>query len=254
MTAGRMITAEKIAAFGRYLYSEERGSGTIGKYLRDVRAFAAWLGGHITGFRFRDKTTGWGLNIQVVYQDAIGNVHKKQIPAFRSSYYKLFLNSELYRDSCYSCPYAGKQHPADLTVGDFWGIEEEHPEALAPDGEMDMEKGVSVLIVNTETGAEWFDRCRDEFFCVPSTLEKAARHNGQLRRPSIPGEGRAQILALYQAEGYDAVEDAFARKNRAAQWKGWIRYHLRSSIPAPIRRWMKKIIRGIRRRRLPGRL
>ena len=223
MTAGRMITAEKIAAFGRYLYSEERGSGTIGKYLRDVRAFAAWLGGHITGFRFRDKTTGWGLNIQVVYQDAIGNVHKKQIPAFRSSYYKLFLNSELYRDSCYSCPYAGKQHPADLTVGDFWGIEEEHPEALAPDGEMDMEKGVSVLIVNTETGAEWFDRCRDEFFCVPSTLEKAARHNGQLRRPSIPGEGRAQILALYQAEGYDAVEDAFARKNRAAQWKGWIR-------------------------------
>lgn len=38
------LTAEHIAAYGLHLYAEERSSGTIEKYLRDVRAFACFLG------------------------------------------------------------------------------------------------------------------------------------------------------------------------------------------------------------------
>lgn len=39
----RRLTAERIAAFEQYLRTEERATGTIEKYLRDVRAFALWL-------------------------------------------------------------------------------------------------------------------------------------------------------------------------------------------------------------------
>ena len=39
------LTPEQIAAFARHLKTEERAGGTIEKYLRDVRAFAAWLDG-----------------------------------------------------------------------------------------------------------------------------------------------------------------------------------------------------------------
>ena len=39
------LTAEQIMAFGAYLRGEERSAGTVEKYLRDVRAFSAWLGG-----------------------------------------------------------------------------------------------------------------------------------------------------------------------------------------------------------------
>lgn len=38
------IDQEQLAAFERHLCLEERERGTIGKYLRDVRSFAAWLG------------------------------------------------------------------------------------------------------------------------------------------------------------------------------------------------------------------
>ena len=41
----RSITEEWVTSFGQYLRQEERSAGTIKKYLRDVRAFAAWLGG-----------------------------------------------------------------------------------------------------------------------------------------------------------------------------------------------------------------
>ena len=39
------LTPEQIAAYGLYLYREEHAPGTIEKYLRDVRSFAAWTEG-----------------------------------------------------------------------------------------------------------------------------------------------------------------------------------------------------------------
>lgn len=41
----RTLSSEEIQAFGEYLRHEERSCGTIEKYLRDVHAFAIWLGG-----------------------------------------------------------------------------------------------------------------------------------------------------------------------------------------------------------------
>ena len=42
---GRMLSTVMLGDFGDYLRKEELSSGTIEKYLRDVRGFAAWLGG-----------------------------------------------------------------------------------------------------------------------------------------------------------------------------------------------------------------
>lgn len=50
------LTAERIAAFERYLRGEERAPGTVEKYLRDVRAFAAWLDGRPVT---KESAAGW---------------------------------------------------------------------------------------------------------------------------------------------------------------------------------------------------
>lgn len=50
------LTAERIAAYGRYLKQEERASATLEKYLRDVRAFALWMDGEAVT---REAVTGW---------------------------------------------------------------------------------------------------------------------------------------------------------------------------------------------------
>ena len=42
---GRILTSEAIQSFKKYLREEEKSKNTIEKYLRDVRAFAAYLGG-----------------------------------------------------------------------------------------------------------------------------------------------------------------------------------------------------------------
>lgn len=50
------VTAERISAFGSYLLAEERVAGTREKYLRDLRAFAAFLGGQSVT---KEQAAGW---------------------------------------------------------------------------------------------------------------------------------------------------------------------------------------------------
>ena len=40
-----ILTENQVAAYGRHLRMEEKSPGTVEKYLRDIRAFAAWLDG-----------------------------------------------------------------------------------------------------------------------------------------------------------------------------------------------------------------
>ena len=42
---GRILTSKAVQSFKKYLREEEKSANTIEKYLRDVRAFAEYLGG-----------------------------------------------------------------------------------------------------------------------------------------------------------------------------------------------------------------
>ena len=79
------------------------------------------------------------------------------LPHYTSSYYQLFLETEILRESCYRCEYASKKRAADLTMGDYWGIGEEHSE-VSDYGNINIREGVSLLLVNTEKGQQFFDR------------------------------------------------------------------------------------------------
>ena len=50
------ISVKQIEEFGDYLRRKERAAGTVEKYLRDVRAHAAWLKGDAAG---RERTAAW---------------------------------------------------------------------------------------------------------------------------------------------------------------------------------------------------
>ena len=52
----KTVTKEEIRQFSDALAEEERSAGTIEKYVRDVRRFAAWLGG---GEVTRERTASW---------------------------------------------------------------------------------------------------------------------------------------------------------------------------------------------------
>ncbi len=169
------------------------------------------IGGKVIGFKFRDKTDGWGLTGKVLYKKH-DRIKSKRIFDKESSYYSLFLQSYIYRDSCYSCKYAGKKRASDITIGDYWGIEKEHPE-LVECGKVDPRGGISCLIVNTNKGTEFLEQYRQGVNLFDSSFEKAAAGNAQLCEPSKMNSNRNIVFDIYKAEGYSGIERWFRKQH-----------------------------------------
>lgn len=193
----------------------------------------------IIDFKFRDKTNGWGLNAKAIYKDSDGKIKNRRIACNESSYYDMFLKSEIYRENCYSCPYANRKRIGDITIGDYWGIEREHPELLVDNGGfLDVKKGVSVIIINSKSGERWFNKLCEELNYYPSEYEKAAKVNTQLREPSSYSINRDKILRLYRTKGYSSVENYFLLR----RYRMKIIRKVGKFIPKRIKKSIKKVV------------
>lgn len=202
------------------------------------------LGHPIEDFRFRDKEQGtrMGKNAKLIYYEQ-GKEKYACIPSNQSSYYDLFLGGEIHRECCYRCPFANAHHPADLTIGDYWGIEKEHPSYLTPNGMLDLKSGISMLMVNTEKGSRVFEIYKDAFWYYPSTFECASKYNEQLKNPSSPGSHREKLLRLYQKKGYPALERWYWKQKNRESKKEMLLYYLHCNVPEPVRNIVKKYLR-----------
>lgn len=177
-----------------------------------IKTLEKKVSGTIIAFKFRDKSVGWGLNGSYTYKDRNGNVKTEAFPAYRSSYYRLFLDAEIYRDSCYRCKYACMHRCSDLTIGDYWGIEKQHPSYLQENGgELRPEAGISCVLVNTEKGKAALDSIADGAAVCLSQCAAIAQENRQVNHPSVPGKHRGKVLKLYRKAGYGGVEKWFSR-------------------------------------------
>lgn len=97
----------------------------------------------INDFNFRDKSyNGWHTHVET-WTDKAGR------RVVENSYANIFYTDACLRESCYSCNYANTKRPADITVADFWGIENVFPD-------MDDNTGVSLVLVNSDKGSQIF--------------------------------------------------------------------------------------------------
>lgn len=191
-------------------------------------------GKKITSFRFRDKSDGWKLHGAMTFESGETEYFEPE----ESSYYQMFLNSYIYRENCYSCPYACEKRAGDVTIGDYWCIDIVHPELLTQNGgELSEEKGISALIINNPKGRELVNRFGSGIKRYKSSYENAAKYNAQLKKPSALKEERAEVLALYK-EGYDKVEKWYRKRLRPIKFKRKIR----ALIPKPVKNIIKKFI------------
>jgi coenzyme F420-reducing hydrogenase beta subunit len=120
-------------------------------------------------FRCKEKS-GYALKLRTETKTKFNIAH-------RDPYYRSFIENHTLRECCYNCHYANTQRMGDLTIGDYWGIENIHPEFYD-------KRGVSVILVNTEQGQRLLRAFGDQFDVIESALGKAVMENGNLHRPS----------------------------------------------------------------------
>lgn len=105
----------------------------------------------IVRYNFRSKAFGWG-KLCVDYTFADGRC--KVIPANKNLFHYWFGKHYQLRPSCIKCSYRGVQRYADITIGDFWGIEKIFPT-------LNTTNGVSVLITSSRMGRDFVMKCKN---------------------------------------------------------------------------------------------
>lgn len=102
---------------------------------------------------FRDKDTGWKK-----YSIKIESEENVYSDIFSNDYYmKAFLDNYSLRPSCYQCITKGDKVSSDITIGDYWGVEQ-------LEKEIDDDKGLSVLLANTDVGIEIVNHLKERMF------------------------------------------------------------------------------------------
>ena len=132
-------------------------------------------GDKILNIDFRSKINGWNpYSLEIKTKNQNINISSNQ-----SYYLKLFLNNLNINTSCLNCQFNGFPRIADLTFGDFWGVDEY-------DKNLNDNMGLSVIIVNSDKGQSVFNNMQD--ICKEVPLDVVVKYN-----PNIVSSSNANI-------------------------------------------------------------
>ena len=109
-------------------------------------------GGKLKGINFRCKDDSWtDFGMKEICENIPGDETKKlYISKDKDAYMQMFLRNYCLRPSCYECT-AKKVKMSDLTIADFWGIND-----VARD--MNDGMGTSLALIRTEKGKDIFEK------------------------------------------------------------------------------------------------
>lgn len=134
----------------------------------------------LDGVRFRDKSLGWKRFSFVLCFSRATPMREQNcfVAEFTDNdYMKAFLSNLSLRPSCYNCSAKAGKSRSDITVGDFWGIENVCPK-------FDDDKGVSLLMINNSKGKDFY-ACIKRINVIKVRLEDCLKYN-QAYKYSVP--------------------------------------------------------------------
>lgn len=154
-----------------------------------------------TKINFRDKSRfGWEYScvFEVEFEDGATYYGRSSTDLF----YLGFLNELFLRESCYECPYVGNSRVGDITLADYWRVSQIDIPELVSD---DMEKGVSLILVNSKKGDEVIASLsgKNKIVCHGANLDKASEHNQALKGNYKRPLAREQFFKYNEKYGYN---------------------------------------------------
>lgn len=145
------------------------------KYVRELEKK---YGGQLAGFSFRDKRAqdnGQTVSVKIGEKEYAW-------PLRQDRFCRLYFWNVLLRPSCYVCRFCTVNRESDITMGDFWGIENVKPE-------LEDRMGTSMVILHSEKAVRLWNTVKEEFryfvcrkedvtqprLCGPTVLPKRRR-------------------------------------------------------------------------------
>lgn len=165
----------------------------------------------------RDKTMGWKDFCVSIRTE---NEKKYTCSMHNDPFMRLFLRNFSLRESCYKCRIKEKGSLADITMGDYWGVDAVHPE-------IDSHDGVSLVILHNEKGEKLFEAIKHRIDSFPTDYYQALLHNS----------------AYLKSVKRPIERDSFYRDLHTIKWKEFIHKYMHESVLLSFKRGLKKRIK-----------
>ena len=168
---------------------------------------------------FRDKKRfGWADHKEtVVFSD--GSVYSGDL------FTKMFYSHLILRRDCFCCPYKSLHRCGDISIADCWGINQHYPE-------FGDDKGISLVLVNTQKGQSFFDRTEKAAAIsvdIQNLLQPPLKGNW-----GLPGQ-YSEFWSYYSEHSLEKTADQFLSKRAAKKESLIIR------VKVKVYRLLKKI-------------
>lgn len=152
--------------------------------------------GQVNWASFRTKANGWYRGQYQIYYTVEGSTDIFEDTRF----FELYLRGRyLLRPSCHTCPYGDIHRAADLTIADYWGIEQYSDKWCD-------RRGVSLILTHTPKGEELLLHCRD----LPHEERPAQEALSEQKRLSGPVEApkdRGDFWKIFREQGFAAASN-----------------------------------------------
>lgn len=184
--------------------------GVWRKYLREI-----CQKDNILGVSFRDKRNGWkNYHMHIIGEKLVVCQHHNE-----NLYMRGFLNNLFLRRSCYDCQYKTIHRHSDITLADFWGVEQ-----IAPSMNDDM--GTSLAFIHSVKGQEFFTVIKNQLSINQQETRIVLVHN-----PS-----------MHTSVSMTTSRKKFFRYNRFVKVEKSIELSLKSSVCRRIIRKIKRLL------------
>ena len=144
----------------------------------------------VTAMSFRNKHPGKRSRTLDYWLD---NGEKISESYEESPYIKGFIQNLYVRPSCFQCKYIGIERCSDITIGDFWSIDEFHPG-------FSNDKGTSAIILHSEKGIQMFEKIKDQLIYIKATSHEVGVWNSCIYKPVDKNPRRKLFFEKWNSE------------------------------------------------------
>lgn len=151
--------------------------------------------GEIKDIRFRDKAKGW-QEFSYVTKFSNGKIHSQTLK--EDIYMRGFLKDLYLRPSCYSCKAKNYSNGSDISLADYWKIENKHFNFYD-------NKGVSLVLVNSKKGDSILNEINESMDIIKTDLDYATQWNPCIVKSVSYNKKRERFFKEVNEENFEEI-------------------------------------------------
>lgn len=125
---------------------------------------------------------------------------------------KAFLKDICLRPSCYDCKFKTIHRESDLTLADFWGVQN-----ILPDLDDDM--GTSLILVNSDAGQAMLEQIKEKVTCKKVDLNEAIKYNAAAIKSVEHNPKRKYFFKEINAVPFDKLVNKYCSEKLVVRFK-----------------------------------